>query len=151
MEIKTEVRKFGKFSGKKEIEAIAVDYELGFIYYSDEMHGIRKYYAEPNKGTKEISCFGGEKFMRDIEGIAIAKQKNGSGYLIVSDQQKGQFNLFDRKTNAFVKAINLSTVATDGCDVVTIPLNETFSSGLFVAMNDNKNFYYYDLAKINSE
>lgn len=89
--------------------------------------------------------------MRDIEGIAIAKQKNGSGYLIVSDQQKGQFNLFDRKTNAFVKAINLSTVATDGCDVVTTPLNDTFSSGLFVAMNDNKNFYYYDLAKIISE
>lgn len=147
----TLVRKFGKFSGKKEIEAIAVDSELGFIYYSDEMHGIRKYYAEPNKGTKEISCFGGKKFMRDIEGIAIAKQKNGSGYLIVSDQQKGQFNLFDRKTNAFVKAINLSTVATDGCDVVTTPLNDTFSSGLFVAMNDNKNFYYYDLAKIISE
>ena len=30
-------------------------------------------------------------------------------------------------------------------------LNDTFSSGLFVAMNDNKNFYYYDLAKIISE
>lgn len=30
------VRKFGNFSGKKEIEAIAVDDELGFIYYADE-------------------------------------------------------------------------------------------------------------------
>src|SRR5690606_5555990 len=41
------VRKFGTYSGKKEIEAIAVDNELGFIYYSDEQAGVRKYYADP--------------------------------------------------------------------------------------------------------
>ncbi|WP_439129752.1 phytase [Polaribacter sp.] len=142
------VRKFGKFSGKKEIEAIAVDAEMGYVYYSDEMHCIRKYYAEPSKGNKELACFGGDTFLRDIEGIAIAKMKNGEGYIIVSDQQKGQFNLFDRKTNAFLKAVNLSTLETDGCDVVTVPLNETFDSGLFVAMNDKKNFYFYNLNKI---
>ncbi|WP_299665054.1 phytase [uncultured Polaribacter sp.] len=142
------VRKFGKFSGKKEIEAIAIDNELGFVYYADEMHCIRKYYAEPSKGNEEISCFGGETFERDIEGIAIAKMKNNSGYLIVSDQQKGQFSMFDRKTNAFVKSINLTTTATDGCEVVTVPLNKTFKSGLFVAMNDEKNFYFYDFRKL---
>jgi 3-phytase len=32
----TKVRAFGAYSGKKEIEAIAVDAELGFVYYSDE-------------------------------------------------------------------------------------------------------------------
>ena len=142
------VRKFGDFSGKKEIEAIAVDAEMGFIYYSDEGHGIRKYYADPSKGNKEISCFGRDYFLEDIEGIAIAKLKNQSGYLIVSDQQRGQFNLFDRKTNAFIKAVNLSTTATDGCDVVTVPLNKNFKSGLFVAMNEEKNFYFYDFDKL---
>jgi 3-phytase len=147
--IKTElVRKFGRYSGKKEIEAIAVDNEMGFIYYSDEGHCIRKYYAEPSKGNEEISCFGGENFEKDIEGIAIAKMTDNSGYLIVSDQQKGQFNLFDRETNAFIKAVNLSTFQTDGCDVVTIPLNKTFKTGLFVAMNDEKNFYFYDFLKV---
>ena len=30
------VRKFGSFSGEKEIEAIAIDDKNGFIYYSDE-------------------------------------------------------------------------------------------------------------------
>ncbi|WP_405607337.1 phytase [Polaribacter sp. Asnod1-A03] len=142
------VRKFGNFSGKKEIEAIAVDAEMGFVYYSDEGHCIRKYYAEPSKGDQEISCFGGEYFLEDIEGIAIAKYENNEGYLIVSDQQKGQFNLFDRQTNKFVKAVNLSTLETDGCDVVTVPLNATFKSGLFVAMNDEKDFYFYDLDKL---
>lgn len=144
----TLVRKFGNFSGKKEIEAIAVDAEMGFVYYSDEGHCIRKYYAEPSKGSEEIACFGGDYFKDDIEGIAIVKKADQNGYLMVSDQQKGQFNLFDRKTNAFVKAINLSTSETDGCEVVSTPLNDTFNSGLFVAMNNNKNFYFYDLDKI---
>tara|TARA_R110002051_G_scaffold315223_1_gene393356 strand:- start:3749 stop:4765 length:1017 start_codon:yes stop_codon:yes gene_type:complete len=145
------VRKFGNFSGKKEIEAIAVDRELGFVYYADEQHCIRKYHAEPSLGDEEISCFGGAFFTSDIEGIAIATFPNGEGYVIVSDQQKGQFNIFSRKTNAFIKAINLATLETDGCDIVTTPLNSVFKNGLFVAMNDEKNFYFYDLEKLGLE
>lgn len=142
------VRKFGKFSGEKEIEAIAVDDEMGFVYYSDEGVCIRKYYAEPKKGNEELSCFGGEYFLRDIEGIAIAAYPNEEGFVIVSDQQRGQFNVFSRKGNAFLKAVNLTTLETDGCEVVTVPLNDTFPKGLFAAMNDEKNFYFYDLEKV---
>ncbi len=143
----TLVRKFGSFTGGKEIEAIAVDNELGFVYYSDEGECVKKYYAEPNMGNEELSCFGGEHFLEDIEGIAIARYPNGEGYIIVSDQQRGQFNIFSRKDNSFIKAVNLSTTETDGCDVVTVPLNNTFPNGLFAAMNDQKNFYFYDLNK----
>jgi len=32
--------------------------------------------------------------------------------------------------------------------VVTVPLNDTFPNGMFVAMNDEKNFYFYDLGKL---
>ena len=142
------VRKFGKFSGQKEIEAIAVDDENGFVYYSDEGVCIRKYHAEPSKGDAEISCFGGEYFLEDIEGIAIATYPNGEGQIIVSNQQKGEFNIFSRKDNSFIKAVNLNTLETDGCEVVTVPLNSTFPNGLFAAMNDEKNFYFYDLRKI---
>ena len=139
-----QVRKFGKFSQKKEIEAIAVDAELGFIYYADEQHCIRKYHAEPSMGNDEITCFGRKYFEKDIEGIAIAKTGMESGYIIVSDQQRNQFYLFDRQTNQFIKSVNLSTKETDGCEVTTVPLNTTFSSGLFVAMNNKKNFYFFD-------
>lgn len=142
------VRKFGKFSGKKEIEAIAVDDEMGFVYYSDEGVCMRKYYAEPNKGNDELNCFGGEYFLEDIEGIALATYTNGDGYLIVSNQQQGEFNIFSRKDNTFIKAVNLTTVATDGCDVVTVSLNATFPNGLFVAMNEERDFYFYDLGRL---
>ena len=71
-----------------------------------------------------------------------------NGYIIVSNQQLGEFNIFDRQTNEFIKAVNLTTTETDGCDVVTVPLGAKFPNGLFVAMNDNKEFYFYDFKKI---
>ncbi len=141
------VRQFGEFSEKKEIEAIAVDDKNGIVYYSDEMHCIRKYYAEPSKTVDEIFCFGGDYFKRDIEGIAIADYENAS-YLIVSNQQAHTFNVFDIKTNAFIKEINLGTLETDGCDLTTTGLGKAFPNGLFVSMNDDMNFFFHDLAKL---
>lgn len=145
------VRKFGNFSGKKEIEAIAVDDELGYVYYSDEMDGIKKYFAEPSKGNEQQGYFGQQDFVEDIEGIAIAHTGNGKGYVIVSDQQMGQFNIYTKTDNRFVKAVNFSTVETDGCDVVTTPLNDTFTQGIFVAMNDDATFYFFDFKKFGLE
>lgn len=142
------VRKFGKFSGRKEIEAIAVDNEKGIIYYSDEGHCIRKYYAEPSKGDEEIYCFGGEYFKEDIEGIAIAKYDNKT-FLIVSNQQAHTFNIFDAESNMFIKEINLGTVETDGCEVTTKPLGDRFPNGLFVSMNNSREFYFHDLGSLN--
>ncbi len=145
------IRKFGSFSGVKEIEALAVDDKNGFVYVSDEGVCIKKYYVEPTMGNIELACFGREYFLEDIEGIAVANYPKGNGYLIVSNQQKGEFNIFSSKDNSFVKAINLSTLETDGCEVVTVPLGSKFPNGLFVAMNDQKNFYFYDLKKLKLE
>jgi 3-phytase len=145
------VRKFGNFSAKKEIEAIAVDAENGFIYYSDEEFGVRKYYAEPSKGNQELAIIGQDKFLTDIEGIGIAKTSEKGGYIMISDQQRGLFNVFDRETNKFIKAIDLTTVETDGCDVTTANLGVKFPRGIFVAMNDSKEFYVYDFNKILKE
>jgi len=126
-------------------------FKNGFIYYSDEEFGVHKYFAEPSKGNKEVSLFGQDKFQTDIEGIAIAKTSEKDGYIIISDQQKGTFNVFDRQTNQFIKAINLTTVETDGCDVTTSGLGSKFPNGIFVAMNDSKEFYVYDFRKILKE
>ncbi|WP_338732604.1 phytase [Mangrovimonas cancribranchiae] len=139
----TLLRKIGAFSGKKEIEAIAVDDELGYVYYSDEGVGVRKYYADSKKGDEELAMFGGEYFKDDIEGIAIAKYNDGEGALIVSNQQDGSFNLFSRKDNSYIKTLNLGTLETDGCEVVTKPLGAKFPNGLFVSMNDEQDFFYH--------
>jgi 3-phytase len=142
------LRKLGKFSGKKEIEAVAVDDEMGFLYYADEMHCIHKYYAHPDRGSEQLDCFGADFFERDIEGIAIAAYPKGQGYLIVSDQQAHSFSVFDRKTNSFIKQLNLGTRETDGCEVSTENFGTQFPNGLMVSMTDSREFFFHDLKQI---
>ncbi|RVU02588.1 phytase [Mucilaginibacter limnophilus] len=137
-------RKFGKYSGKKEIEAIAVDNELGYVYYSDEQFGVRKYYADPSKGDAELAVFAKDGFKEDHEGISIYKTTDSTGYVLVSDQSANQFKVFKREgNNAFVKSIPMSTNNSDGSDVVSVPLNNDFKHGLFVGMSDNRTFQFY--------
>jgi 3-phytase len=146
----TLVRKFGEYSGKKEIESIAVDNELGYIYYSDEQVGVRQYYADPEKGDKQLSMFGTTGFAADHEGISIYKLTDSTGYILVSDQGANRFQIFSRegtKQNPFehklVKVANVAARESDGSDVVNVPLNDTFKHGLFVVMSTDKTFHYY--------
>jgi 3-phytase len=66
-------RAFGRFSGVGEIEAIAVDDALGYVYYADEATGIRKYHADPEhkNAARELALFGTTGFSGDREGIGI--------------------------------------------------------------------------------
>lgn len=144
------VRKFGKYSGKKEIEAIAVDNELGYIYYSDEQVGVRQYYADPEKGNEELSLFATTGFTEDHEGISIYKLTDTTGYILVSDQGANKFQIFDRRgtkdkpyEHQLLKVVNVKATHSDGSDVVSVPLNATFKHGLFVVMSDDKTFHYY--------
>lgn len=91
------VRKSGKFSCETEIEALAVDDENGFVYYSHEGRCIRKYHTEAVKGNAEIPYFFREYFLENIEGIGLTVYPNGEGYLIVSNQQLVELNIFSRK------------------------------------------------------
>lgn len=139
------VRKFGKYSGKKEIESIAVDNDLKQIYYSDEQVGVRQYDAEPNKGDTPLAIFGTTGFKADHEGISIYKLSDTTGYILVSDQGANRFQIFSREgtTHKLLKVVNVAARQSDGSDVVSVPLNKTFKHGLFVVMSDDKTFHYY--------
>ena len=143
------VRKFGAYSGKKEIEAVAVDNELGYVYYCDEQAGIRKYYADPDKGNEELAFFGNDDFLEDNEGISIYKSTDTTGYLIVSDQSANRFNIYPREGEGpghrnykKICSIPVSTCNSDGNEVTSVAL-PGFPEGLFVAMSDNKTFQIY--------
>ena len=144
------VRKFGQYSGKKEIEAIAVDNESGYIYYSDEQFGVRQYYADPEKGNKELALFATTGFKEDHEGISIYKTSADQGYILVSDQGANRFQIFSREGTSgnpfehkLLKIVHVSAMHSDGSEVVNVPLNDTFRHGLFVVMSDDKSFHYY--------
>jgi 3-phytase len=148
----TKVRAFGAFVGGKEIEALAVDNELGYVYYSDETAGVHKYHADPDvpDADIELAFFGTDDFTQDQEGISIYKIDDGTGYILVSDQQANAFRVYRREgepgdphNHQLVKTIKVSTNESDGSDVTNIPVDDRFPSGLFVAMSDDRTFHYY--------
>nr|WP_294925605.1 phytase [uncultured Flavobacterium sp.] len=145
------VRKFGTYSGKKEIEAIAVDNELGAIYYCDEQVGIRKYKADPAlNDNKELAFFGQKDFKADHEGIAIYKKTDSTGYILVSNQQANSFMVYPREgidgnSNQYtlLAEVPTSTIECDGADVTSVNLGGSYKNGLFVAMSNGMTFHYY--------
>lgn len=151
-------RKFGTYSGKKEIEAIAVDQELGYVYYSDETVGVRKYYADPEKGNQELAFFAKEDAKRDHEGIGIYKKDDLTGYIIVSDQQENAILVYPREgkgTNPhdhqLIAKIPVSAIECDGLEITSLGLNDTFDKGMLVMMSNGKVFHYYDWKLIQQE
>lgn len=144
------VRKFGKYSGKKEIESIAVDNELGYVYYSDEQVGVRKYHADPDSSSKELALIPNTNFTEDNEGISIYKTGAGTGFLLVSDQGADKFHIFKREGEAsnahdhkLVKIVKVAAHKSDGSEVTNVPVNTQFQKGLFVTMSEGKVFHYY--------
>lgn len=144
------VRKFGAWSGKKEIESIAVDDPLGYVYYSDETVGVRQYSADPASGSKELALFATRGFGQDHEGISIYQTGKRTGYILVSDQQNAQFHLFRREgtparpyAHRFVKKVRLSVQESDGSEVTNCPLDRRFPGGMLAAMSSDRTFHFY--------
>lgn len=149
------VRYFGKFSGVGEIEAVAVDDSLGYIYYADEGNGIHKYHADPDHpdAARELAHFGREGFRGDREGIAIYERNDGSGYIVCTDQiaSNSEYRIFRREgepghphDHKLLKVVRGLADTTDGLEVTSRALGSKFPMGLMVAMNNSgRNFLLY--------
>lgn len=144
-------RAFGQWSGDKEIEAIAVDDMLGYVYYSDENHGVRKYHADPlaEDADEPLAEFGLADFSEDREGISLYERADGTGYIVVSDQQANRFNIYAREGGAgdphhheLLAAVHLATDESDGSELTAHAL-PGYAGGLFVAMSTDRTFQYY--------
>jgi 3-phytase len=151
-------RRFGSWSGINEIESLAVDQELGFVYGSDETFGVRKYVADPlaDDAEEQLTVIGPGGFAEDREGISIYPTGPGKGYLLVSNQAADTFRLFTREgspgnphEHPLVASVRLSTMDSDGSDLTATVL-PGFPGGLFVAMSTDRTFHFYawdDIAK----
>ena len=153
----TLVRQFGRYSGKSEIESIAVDNELGYVYYSDEGFGVRKYLVDPDApdAGRELAAFGTTGFAADHEGISIYKLNDGTGYILVSDQQANRFRIYKREgepgrphEHTLIKTVPVSAIESDGSEVTSLSLGPKFPNGLFVAMTEGRVFHYYSWDQI---
>ena len=150
------VRYFGKFSGEGEIEAVAVDDALGYVYYADEGDGIHKYHADPEHAdaARELAHFGRTGFRADREGIAIYERNDGTGYIVCTDQLSGKskYHIYRREGepgrphdhSTLLKVLSSGADSTDGLEISSRPLGPKFPAGLMVAMNSSgRNFLLY--------
>jgi 3-phytase len=158
----TFVRRFGHFSriGAEpgdigEIEALAVDDELGYVYAADERFGIRKYHADPDHpdAARELAVFGRDGYQQDREGIGVYTSSGGAGFIVSVDQIPGgsRLRFYRREGTAgdphdhseIVREVTTASDGTDGLDVVSTPLPE-FPRGFAVLMNSaGRNFHIY--------
>jgi 3-phytase len=148
-------RRFGRFSGSGEIEAVAVDDEAGYVYYADEGNGIHKWHADPDRegASTELAHFARDGFSGDREGIAIYAGRGGAGYIVATEQLpvNSGYHLYRRDAttatvgeHAIVRVFSGGADSTDGIEVTSRNLGPDFPGGLFVAMNSGaRNFLFY--------
>ncbi len=147
------VRRFGHFSGLSEIEAVAVDDQLGFVYYADEQAGIHKWHADPDApaAATELALFAASGYAGDREGIAIYARPDGTGYIVSVEQlpRESVFHVYRREGEPGrphdhgqeLATVRSTADATDGIEVLSESLGPDFQGGLAVAMNSAaKNF-----------
>jgi 3-phytase len=128
----TFVRRFGSFSGLGEIEAIAVDDELGYVYYADEGAGIHKWLADPDApgADRELALFGTTGYEQDREGLGVYRMSNGTGYIVSVDQLPGE-------SDHTIEVLRFKGGAdgTDGLDATSSSLGPDLPDGAIIAMN----------------
>src|SRR6185295_5141706 len=152
----TFTRRFGAFSGVGEIEAIAVDDELGYVYYADEGTGIHKWPADPDvpDANRELALFGTTGYEQDREGLGIYALADGKGYIVAVDQLPGEsiFHVYRREGepdrphdhSAMLLSFKGGADSTDGLDVTSATLGPDFPGGAVIAMNSaSRNFLFY--------
>jgi 3-phytase len=160
----TLVRRFGAFSGaaqgpegENEIEAVAVDDALGYVYYADEHAAIRKYHADPDHpdAARELATLGRDGFIGQREGIAIYARPDGTGYLLFTDQVAcgSVYRVVRREgrpgaphaQDEVLAVLAGGADSTDGLDATSASLGPRFPHGALVAMNSaGRNFFVFD-------
>jgi 3-phytase len=156
------VRRLGSFSAtalraENEIEAVAVDDALGYVYYADEAGGIHKWHADPDAAgaDRELAHFARTGFRGDREGIAIYALPDGTGYIVCTDQLPGdsEYHLYPREGapgaphdhSREVAAFRGGADSTDGIEIVSGPFGARFPHGVMVVMNSTpRNFLVFD-------
>lgn len=134
------------FNVGSQVEGCVADDQLGYFYIGEEDVGLWKYGAEPGDGSTRtmvdsVDKQAGGHLTADVEGMTIYYGKNeNEGYLICSSQGNSTFQVYDRKSNTYLRSFTIGatdridvTTETDGCDVSNVDFGGPYSEGVFIA------------------
>jgi len=121
-------------------EAAVGDDEAGRIFVSEEKSGVWELGGEPDDPTpgELVIKVGEHGLAADVEGLTLYKLSAGHGYVIVSNQGRSRFHLYDRrKPHRFTASFSVEGARkTDGIDVVNLNLGGPFAKGAFACHTD---------------
>jgi 3-phytase len=153
---RVDARSARRFKVGTQLEGCVADDELGHLYIGEENVGIWKYHAETDAKLDRVKVDGvaaNGHLVPDVEGLTIAYEKEGKGYLIASSQGDNSYVIYRREgDNSFVKKFRIASgngidevTNSDGIYVTTTNLGPAFPRGVFIAqdgVNDkaNQNF-----------
>lgn len=145
------VRTIGDGTILKYVEGLVADDMLGWVYASDEDYAVRKYHADPDSSSTQVTSFATENVAGDREGLAIYDCGGGRGWIVLSSQGDGTVKIYRREgergdPHQHPLVATLATRgsrSTDGLDVTSLAC-EGFPAG-FLAKHDSKgrNFVLY--------
>ncbi|TXF90822.1 phytase [Neolewinella aurantiaca] len=135
-----------------QTEGMVADSELGWLYVGEEARGVWKLPLDPKDdqaGTqvqslvKDADAETNTALVPDIEGITLAREANGEGYLVVSIQGNFSYAVFDRAgDNKYLGSFKVTDGSncdgieeTDGLEVMTGDFGPAFPNGLLVAQD----------------
>ncbi|WP_067732268.1 phytase [Novosphingobium naphthalenivorans] len=124
-------------------EGCVVDDATHTLYVAEEDAGIwRVALAAPALAGEAFARVGAaDGLVDDIEGLGIAREADGRGWLVASSQGDNAYALFDLGTGAFTGRFRIhggaidGTSDTDGIEVVLGDFGPEFPEGLFVAQD----------------
>jgi hypothetical protein len=138
-------KSLGEFQPSEGLETMYGDDDYQVLYIPDESGRSGVYLYDPG-GNPAGANFGDRSiFDSDEEGIILYKcsssalADNGEGLIIVSDQKEDltDFEIFNRKTKAYLGTLNISGVNnTDGI-ASTQQSSPDYPLGLFTAIDDD--------------
>jgi 3-phytase len=139
----------GRVGGRKlrawplgKCEGAVADDDAAVVFISEESKGVWRFPAEPDEpatGTL-VAAIGANGLKGDIEGLALIHGQKGEGFLVVSDQGRNRFAVFQRQSpHAFVGEFSVEGAEqTDGIEAIGVNLGPEFPGGLFACHTDRK-------------
>jgi 3-phytase len=126
-------------------EGCVVDDAARALYVAEEDVGIWKVPLDRvGLGAEVFARVGAEDgLVDDVEGLAIARKADGTGWLVASSQGDNAYALFDPETGRLAGRFRINggaidgTSDTDGIEVALGDFGPAFPEGLFVAQDGN--------------
>lgn len=142
-----------EWSVGSKTEGCVADDEHGHLFIGEEDVALWRYGAAPDAGEARVAvdftrAHGGRHLMADIEGVALASDSEGRGYLVASSQGDDSYVVYRREgDHAYVGRFRIAmhpqigldgASETDGIEVTSSNLGPLYAGGLLV-VQDGRN------------